>query len=117
MASKPLVSLLRGRRPALVRTREDSASPPAPKGPAEPHRAFGGYIDETISCGGISVSPADLVIGDADGVTIVSRDRMSETLEAIQLLKEQGNLAKSMIEKGEGIETLYGVPSITERPD
>ena len=39
-----------------------------------------GKINVPISCGGISVSPGDLVVGDGDGVTVVPRDRIEEIL-------------------------------------
>ena len=39
--------------------------------PCGPHKGFGGVIDAPVSCGGVVVSPGDLVIGDADGVTVV----------------------------------------------
>ena len=39
--------------------------------PRGPHKGFGGTIDGAISCGGVAVSPGDLVIGDDDGVAVV----------------------------------------------
>jgi regulator of RNase E activity RraA len=40
-----------------------------------------GVINGPIKCGGVNVNPGDLVIGDADGVTVVPRDRLEEILE------------------------------------
>lgn len=40
-----------------------------------------GEINYTISCGGVSVNPGDIVVGDANGVVIVSRDMAEEVLE------------------------------------
>lgn len=39
-----------------------------------------GYINGVISCGGISVSPGDLIFGDDDGVVAVSPDILEEVL-------------------------------------
>ena len=39
-----------------------------------------GEINGTIQCGGIQVSPGDLVVGGADGVTVVPRGRIEEVL-------------------------------------
>lgn len=39
-----------------------------------------GEINATIHCGGIDVQPGDLVVGGADGVTVVPRDRIEEVL-------------------------------------
>lgn len=46
---------------------------PGKKGPGE--------INTTVTCGGIKVQPGDLVFGDADGVTVIPRDRIEEVLE------------------------------------
>lgn len=40
-----------------------------------------GEINSPIHCGGILVNPGDLVLGDADGVTVVPRDKIKEVLE------------------------------------
>ena len=45
--------------------------------PAGPHKGWGGQIGNYISCGGISVAPGDVVIGDADGVVVVPLDQES----------------------------------------
>ena len=50
--------------------------------PAGPHKGFGGSIDGLISCGGVSVRPGDLILGDADGVTVVPLDRAAAILDA-----------------------------------
>ena len=50
--------------------------------PAGPHKGFGGSIDGLISCGGVSVRPGDLILGDADGVTVAPLDRAAAILEA-----------------------------------
>lgn len=39
-----------------------------------------GEINLPVRCGGITVSPGDLVVGDYDGVTVVPRDRIEEVL-------------------------------------
>jgi 4-hydroxy-4-methyl-2-oxoglutarate aldolase len=46
-----------------------------------PIKANSGAINGSIHCGGIPVVPGDLVIGDADGVTVVPRARIDEVLE------------------------------------
>ena len=39
-----------------------------------------GYINGVISCGGVSVSPGDLIFGDDDGVVAVSPEILEEVL-------------------------------------
>ncbi len=49
-----------------------------PNGPTK----FGpGRINWPISCGGVAVSPGDLVVGDADGVVVVEREKAASLLE------------------------------------
>lgn len=40
-----------------------------------------GEINLPVTCGGITVHPGDLIVGDYDGVTVVPRDRILEVLE------------------------------------
>ena len=39
-----------------------------------------GSINSVISCGGVPVHPGDLVVGDDDGVVVVSRDKIEQAL-------------------------------------
>jgi len=39
-----------------------------------------GKINVSILCGGVQVNPGDLVVGGADGVTVVPRERIEEVL-------------------------------------
>jgi len=41
--------------------------------PAGPTKFVPGRINHPISCGGATVSPGDLVVGDADGVVVIER--------------------------------------------
>lgn len=44
--------------------------------PNGPTKNNGGRIGHPISCGGVTVRPGDLVIGDADGVVVVEREAL-----------------------------------------
>jgi len=37
-----------------------------------------GTMNTTVTCGGVTVSPGDLIVGDADGVTVVPREQIEE---------------------------------------
>ncbi|TSB48588.1 RraA family protein [Alkalicoccobacillus porphyridii] len=39
-----------------------------------------GVLNQPITCGGLDVKPGDFVMGDADGVIVLSRDKVEEAL-------------------------------------
>ena len=41
-----------------------------------------GRINWPVSCGGIAVNPGDLVVGDADGVVVIEREKAASLLDA-----------------------------------
>ncbi|MEP7070585.1 MAG: hypothetical protein ABI789_15155 [Usitatibacter sp.] len=50
--------------------------------PNGPTKFVPGRINWPVSCGGISVNPGDLIVGDADGVVVVEREKVGSLLEA-----------------------------------
>jgi len=56
--------------------------------PRGPSKDGSGEINVPIACAGLAVSPGDLMVGDADGVVAVPRDRLSEVLSRVRV-KEQ----------------------------
>ena len=52
--------------------------------PAGPHKGWGGSIDDVISCGGVSVTPGDIILADDDGVTVVPLARAETVLVEAQ---------------------------------
>jgi regulator of RNase E activity RraA len=50
--------------------------------PNGPTKFVPGRINWPISCGGVAVNPGDLVVGDADGVVVVEREKAASLLEA-----------------------------------
>ncbi|MEN3365186.1 MAG: 4-hydroxy-4-methyl-2-oxoglutarate aldolase [Burkholderiales bacterium] len=49
--------------------------------PNGPTKFVPGRINWPISCGGISVNPGDLIVGDADGVVVVEREKAASLLD------------------------------------
>lgn len=78
--------------------------------PRGPHKGFGGTIDGAISCGGVAVSPGDLVIGDDDGVAVVplAEVRAVQTAAAQAQKREWAWLEE--IAKGKTTRELLGLP-------
>jgi 4-hydroxy-4-methyl-2-oxoglutarate aldolase len=48
--------------------------------PNGPTKFVPGRLNHPISIGGVSVHPGDLVVGDADGVTVIERDKAAALL-------------------------------------
>ena len=48
--------------------------------PNGPTKSVAGRLNHPISIGGVSVNPGDLVVGDADGVTVIERDKAAAML-------------------------------------
>ena len=49
--------------------------------PCGPTKRVSGRVNHPISVGGITVNPGDLVLGDADGIVVIERERVAETIE------------------------------------
>jgi 4-hydroxy-4-methyl-2-oxoglutarate aldolase len=50
-----------------------------PAGP--PHRSGEDRVNQSIRCGGVPVSPGDLIVGDDDGVVVVPHGSLEQVLE------------------------------------
>jgi len=64
-----------------------------------------GEIDVPISCGGTSVNPGDIVVGDVDGIVVIPRGQAQVVLEKA-LEKEAGD-EKREDTYGKNKETIY----------
>ncbi|MEM7523411.1 MAG: RraA family protein [Pseudomonadota bacterium] len=81
--------------------------------PRGPHKGFGGSIDGPVSCGGVAVAPGDLILGDADGVTVVPFARIGATLEAAHAILAKEARALESLAAGGSLAEVYGVPDVT----
>jgi RraA family protein len=52
--------------------------------PNGPTKSVPGRINWPISCGGTAVQPGDLVVGDADGVVVIEREKAGSLLDLAQ---------------------------------
>jgi regulator of RNase E activity RraA len=48
--------------------------------PNGPTKFVPGRINWPISCGGVAINPGDLIVGDADGVVVVERQKAESLL-------------------------------------
>ncbi len=57
--------------------------------PNGPTKSVAGRINWPISCAGVAVQPGDLVVGDADGVVVVEREKAASLLDLAQKKVEE----------------------------
>jgi regulator of RNase E activity RraA len=71
--------------------------------PNGPTKFIPGRINWPISCGGVAISPGDLIVGDADGVVAIERDRAASLLDlaAAKVTDEEARIAD--IEAGKNL--------------
>ena len=78
-------------------------------------KASPGSINTKISCGRVSVSPGDVIIGDADGVVVVPHQIAAQVAEkAQQVLKNEENIIEGM-ENGESLYNLLKLDKVFEK--
>lgn len=67
------------------------------RAPRGPYKEGPGEINVPVSCGGVSVSPGDLIVGDGDGVVVVPGRWAAEVLaEAIALQRQEEVIAEKI---------------------
>ena len=64
-------------------------------------------IDVTISCGGATVQPGDVVVADDDGAVVIPPSLVLEVLEAAEAHEEEDAFVFEMVGKGEPVDGLF----------
>ena len=63
-----------------------------------------GEVNLPVSCGGIAVSPGDIVVGDRDGVVAVALDQAERVATQLQADKQKEGEAEARVKAGEMLE-------------
>lgn len=74
-----------------------------------------GVINHAIMCGGATVRPGDLVLGDDDGVVVVERERAEEVLRASIEREEREAVVMRRLAEGELTLDVLGFRKALER--
>ncbi len=56
-----------------------------------------GETNVPISCGGASVNPGDIIVGDVDGVVVIPKDRAEEVLEGAKAKMKADDMREAKI--------------------
>lgn len=59
-----------------------------------------GIMNVPVVCGGSTVNPGDIIVGDCNGVVVIERDRVGEILERVKDIKKKESTIKNRIMKG-----------------
>lgn len=63
-----------------------------------------GEVNMAVSCGGVPISPGDIVVGDRDGVVAVPLAQAEQVAAQLQLVKEKEAEAEARVKHGEKLE-------------
>lgn len=74
-----------------------------------------GSVNVPVACGGVSVSPGDVVVGDADGVVVVPAGLAEAVAEAAEGTERKEELLARKIREGESLFDLLGLPAVVEK--
>ena len=68
-----------------------------------------GIIDtgRAVPCGGVTVNPGDIVFGDIDGVVVIPKARVAETVGLALKLGEEEALLRDRLRTGQDIHTAF----------
>jgi 4-hydroxy-4-methyl-2-oxoglutarate aldolase len=70
-----------------------------------------GELNVPVACGGLSVAPGDIVLGDADGVSVVPQEETDDVLERAQKQVEKEAALRRQIKAGHTLFDLLGLAS------
>lgn len=76
-----------------------------------------GSVNVPVTVGGVVVNPGDVVVGDADGVTVVPRESAESVLEATEAKAEAEAELRQRMADGERLPDLLGVWDLVEESD
>jgi len=85
--------------------------------PAGPFKNNVGALNVPVACGGLSVAPGDLVVGDADGVVVVPRNQADEILLHARDKLAQEESLRRQIAAGHTLYDLLNLDSLLEADD
>ncbi|WP_182354310.1 fumarylacetoacetate hydrolase family protein [Flaviflexus huanghaiensis] len=64
-------------------------------------------VDDTISCGGVTVQPGDVIVGDDDGALVIPPHMVLGILEAAEQQESEEEFIAQMVSEGHSVDGLY----------
>lgn len=72
------------------------------RSPFSPPKRRPGEINVPVNCGDVIVQPADLIVGDAEGVAVVPRRYLAEVWEAVRDAQKNSSSSSESAARGRG---------------
>ncbi|NHN60208.1 MULTISPECIES: 4-carboxy-4-hydroxy-2-oxoadipate aldolase/oxaloacetate decarboxylase [Halorussus] len=82
--------------------------------PQGPLKQDPGSINVTISCGGVSVDPGDIVVGDDDGLAVIPGDGAEKVLELAREKLDAESTTRKEVEEGAYLFEINGYDQLYE---
>lgn len=82
--------------------------------PQGPLKQDPGSINVTISCGGVSVDPGDIVVGDDDGLAVIPGDGAETVLDRAREKMQAEDTVREEVEDGEYLFEINGYDELFE---
>lgn len=76
-----------------------------------------GAVNVPVSVGGVTVEPGDVIVGDSDGVTVVPREKLHDTIEAAEAVRDHERQLREKIADGETLGELLDIYALMEEHD
>ena len=67
----------------------------------------GGTLNEPILIGGIGINPGDIIVGDRDGVVVVPKDHIAETIEKVTAREAREAWVREQLRQGKTSIQIY----------
>lgn len=64
-------------------------------------------VDDTITCGGTTVQPGDLIVGDDDGAIVIPPQMVIDVLETAEKQESDEEFIAQMVAEGHSVDGLY----------
>lgn len=79
------------------------------------NKAQPGRVNTPITCGGVSVAPGDIIVGDRDGLVVVDPQRVTEVIEASRAREDKEERIRQQLKQGRTTLELLELGPVLER--
>jgi 4-hydroxy-4-methyl-2-oxoglutarate aldolase len=74
-----------------------------------------GQINVPIVCGGVTINPGDVILGDRDGLVVIMAHEVEEVIVASEQREKREERMRSQIERGSSTVDILGLESALQR--